>query len=627
MLHLTIDVSSNTITFDEPWIALTMRLINVNSKLLEEFFGDDIPPYAILSHTWGRGEVSYQDWQDPQAASRKAGYSKIISACEKAKSHGLTWLWVDTNCIDKTSSAELTEAINSMFQWYAKSKICYAYLSDVVTCSDVPQEELMRKFRKSRWFTRGWTLQELLAPSKLKFYTADWSQFGRREQSLIAAEISSVTSINTAILTGDVSVKTASIARKMSWLSNRVTTRTEDMAYCMLGLFNINMPLLYGEGEKAFTRLQEEIIKISNDHTIFCWSWTSSVPNDWVSLLAPSPDTYRYSGNFVRNDMISEKSHHAFKGVSTYTMTNAGLSIQLPVIRTFSFSHYMLALHAAVDPVTRISSVEMPCIPVAGERRDGVLYLARTASPPQPVIFNHDSFVALAQEPLLIRARLDSMQIPPAAWKPLGKYRSLSTYGILPLCDSTVSRESESELYSRTVMIPRFERHNSMKIGCVILNLGYQKLNGTAKGQTVTRIFIAARVSKDLTEWFCQIFVQDHIPDETDDEKILRAMDSQVLKAKFEQTAHYNKYVGMSAVIGNEIDPFGSYRHVRVLHISKGKAQYKCQANMDSNWGHGVGTADEESDADSNVAIAQSKNGWTMDNVPTKGRFELKKFS
>ncbi|KAI1767889.1 HET-domain-containing protein [Hypoxylon sp. FL1150] len=546
-----------------------MRLINVDSLLLVEFFGDDIPPYAILSHTWGQGEVSYQEWQNTQSATRKAGHSKIESACLKAKSHGLAWLWVDTNCIDKTSSAELTEAINSMFQWYAESEECYAYLSDVATAKDIHWKELMLSFRRSRWFTRGWTLQELLAPKKLTFHAADWSPIGNREQSQVAREISSVTSIDMATLTGADSARAASIVRKMSWLSNRVTTRTEDLAYCMLGLFDINMPLLYGEGKKAFVRLQEEIIKVSNDHTIFCWSWTTSVPGVWASLLAPSPDTYRHSGNFVRNDIVNRVEHRAFKGVSTYTMTNGGLSIRLPVIRTLSPSQYMLALHVAVGAT---SDMEMPCIPVFGERRDGVLYLARMSLPSRPVIVNHDSLTALAQESLLIRARLESLEPRLYIWDSWIMQHKRSICGVLPLLDSTVSPGERNPEY----IIQLFpERCGSTRLAYNLTYLGYQDLKGSVRRSAVTQVLLAARPGEGSTRWFCQVFVKDDDGNGMVDSGSLRDIEPQVLEAQFKQAAHYNKHVGISAVFGKEIHPFGCFRHIRVLYISKGNIEFK----------------------------------------------------
>lgn len=150
--------------------------------------------------------------------------------------------------------------------------------------------EYQQHFCQSKWFTRGWTLQELLAPTEVIFYARDWSKIANR--STLAPLISSATNISQEYLQqylmgpGPRALSHASAAQKMAWLSSRFTTRIEDMAYCMLGIFDINMPLLYGEGSKAFLRLQEEIIKVSNDHTIFCWTWTSSVPNEWVSRLS-----------------------------------------------------------------------------------------------------------------------------------------------------------------------------------------------------------------------------------------------------------------------------------------------------------------------------------------------------
>ena len=132
-----------------------MRLINTRTLKLQEFYGD-IPKYAILSHAWEDGEVSFHEWGDISKASQKRGYTKITGACRQALEDELDYLWCDTNCIDKNSSAELTEAINSMFAWYRDAEVCYAYLSDVPAL-DRNDRDIFEKFRKSRWFTRGWT--------------------------------------------------------------------------------------------------------------------------------------------------------------------------------------------------------------------------------------------------------------------------------------------------------------------------------------------------------------------------------------------------------------------------------------------------------------------------------------
>lgn len=156
----------------------------------------------------------------------------------------------------------------------------------------------------------------MIAPPQLVFYANDWLKLGTR--SSLAHEISAVTRIESDFLLKERPLSLASLAQKTSWVSRRVTTRIEDMAYCMLGLFDINMPLLYGEGSKAFIRLQEEIIKASNDHTIFCWTWTDSDPSDWVSMLAPCPQVFAYVGDIV-------PTRYTIGNTRAFSMTNAGL--------------------------------------------------------------------------------------------------------------------------------------------------------------------------------------------------------------------------------------------------------------------------------------------------------------
>ncbi|KAI0554083.1 heterokaryon incompatibility protein-domain-containing protein [Xylaria curta] len=234
--------------------------------VIQEYQGEEVPPYAILSHTWIKGEVSFSDFQDGKGPSLQ-GYQKIIDCCRQAASDGLDTVWIDTCCIDKRSSAELSEAINSMFTWYQNAAICYAYLDDVVNVDDnASVSRLPDSFSRSRWFTRGWTLQELLAPSVVVFYSIGWARIGsHRGLSDVIAE---TTRISMRFLETE-DFTNFSIAQRMSWASQRQTTRIEDQAYCLLGLFGVNMPLLYGEGDQAFIRLQQEIMKESDDQTIF----------------------------------------------------------------------------------------------------------------------------------------------------------------------------------------------------------------------------------------------------------------------------------------------------------------------------------------------------------------------
>ena len=217
-----------------------MRLLHTSSISLYEFYGDTTPPYAILSHTWGEEEVSFQELARPES-KRLAGYQKIIRCCKLARWHGWKYVWIDTCCIDKTSSAELSEAINSMFRWYREARVCYAYLVDVAIVTN--DQSAMESFCGSRWFTRGWTLQELLAPEHMTFYDHDWTEIGTKQS--LQSQILKATGINEEHINNH---SNASAAQKMSWASRRKTTRVEDISYCLMGLFDVNMPLLYGEG-------------------------------------------------------------------------------------------------------------------------------------------------------------------------------------------------------------------------------------------------------------------------------------------------------------------------------------------------------------------------------------------
>jgi hypothetical protein len=213
--------------------------------------------------------------------------------------------WIDSCCINKSSSAELSEAINSMFEFYRSSQLFYAYLSDVPSSGDDPDLE-HSKFRASAWFTRGWTLQELLAPKYVEFYAQDWSEIGTKAS--LGSLIKSITGIMHLS-----SFQNASVAEKMSWASRRETTRPEDQAYCLMGLFDVNMPTIYGEGEKAFIRLQLEILSQTNDESIFAWNSFYSTGG----LLASSPTFFRDAGNVITASFDPERPPHI--------MTNKGL--------------------------------------------------------------------------------------------------------------------------------------------------------------------------------------------------------------------------------------------------------------------------------------------------------------
>lgn len=298
-----------------------MRLLDTTWMVFKEFSENQIPfgRYAVLSHRWTDEEPTFKSFRKGHIDLTE-GYNKVIRCCDFAKSRNIPWVWLDTVCIDKRSSAELSESLNSMFRWYQQSAECYVHLADV-TLDGHDREEVNRLLRKSQWFTRGWTLQELLAPSKMIFCDADWNIIGRRDDDELVNEISIVTGIGTYDI-NNFSVHRSSVARKMSWASARETTRPEDMAYCLLGLFDVHMPLLYGEGAtKAFLRLQLEIMRKSNDKSIFAWALEPEMNMTWNGMLASSPKCFRFSAGVIL-DEASVKNRYP------YEMTNQGLRFQ-----------------------------------------------------------------------------------------------------------------------------------------------------------------------------------------------------------------------------------------------------------------------------------------------------------
>ncbi|OCK72917.1 HET-domain-containing protein [Lepidopterella palustris CBS 459.81] len=246
-----------------------MRLLeftNGGELCFAEFVGDSIPSYAILSHTWGPEdeEVTYKDLMKDAGKSKvgSTGYNKIQFCGKQAASHGIPYFWVDTCCIDKSSSAELSEAINSMYQWYCDAARCYVYLSDV-SAHDFDAND---RFSYSRWFTRGWTLQELIAPESVEFFSLEGELLGDKKS--LKRQIHEITGIPVKVLQGS-PLSQFTVEERMSWAAKRRTKRNEDEAYCLLGIFDIFMPLLYGEGrEKAFIRLREKIDKLSSSTSL-----------------------------------------------------------------------------------------------------------------------------------------------------------------------------------------------------------------------------------------------------------------------------------------------------------------------------------------------------------------------
>lgn len=294
-------------------------------------------PYAILSHVWNTEEQSFQDILSLPILAEEKGLhpqdlacSKIKRCCELSQSHGYQWVWIDTCCINKTSSAEMSEDINSMFHYYSVADVCYAYLDDV------PHDEAERAFDHSAWHKRGWTLQELIAPSFLVFYSREWELIGTKAD--LASRLEIVTRIPATVLTLEQDFRDTSVSARMSWAAGRQTTREEDRAYSLLGIFDINMHTIYGEGPKAFQRLQEEIMKHYADTTLFAWT-TSPKPirltiDDFELehtlehshsmnsyLFAPDPDAFHLTGN-LRVPVCVEALDH------TQTVSNSASRVR-----------------------------------------------------------------------------------------------------------------------------------------------------------------------------------------------------------------------------------------------------------------------------------------------------------
>lgn len=325
-----------------------MRLLHRSEtgelSLTKNLVGDDLTPsYAILSHTWGpdNEEVTFEDMTNGTGKD-KSGYAKIRYCGEQARQDGLQYFWIDTCCIDKSSSSELSEAINTMYHWYEKAEVCYALLSDF----DGTSMEEGTALAACRWFTRGWCLQELIAPKNVEFFNSQWNFLGTRAQ--MAPLLSKITLIDLEVLVDNKVMEFFPVAHKMSWAARRETTREEDMAYCLLGIFDVNMPMLYGEGMKAFERLQEEIIKSSNDLSIFSFQ-SESVQTGTQSPSGSDPPFRNLLATSPRQFLGSEGLHQTRPNVQwsqAFTLTNKGLhfpqtELQIDARRGF----YSIPLH------------------------------------------------------------------------------------------------------------------------------------------------------------------------------------------------------------------------------------------------------------------------------------------
>ncbi|KAI6116667.1 heterokaryon incompatibility protein-domain-containing protein [Pisolithus croceorrhizus] len=367
------------------------------TKVLEQL-DDETAKYAILSHRWGT-EVDYDeitelmqmDEQDRDEVRQRNGYRKIIKSCEQAKEDGYRWLWIDTCCIDKRSSAELSEAINSMYRWYRNAQMCYVYLSDVDE-SALPTEQDFSRFGRSNgwpeWFSRGWTLQELIAPVELEFFNESWVSIGTK-QGLIST-LGDITGIPQDVLRDVKTLRSKdsperpSVAQIMSWAADRKTTRVEDRAYSLMGLFDVNMPMLYGEGSKAFQRLQLEIIRVTSDYSIFAWNPEGQGSLYLRSVLADDPSCFQgchdienvhpiFFGKKLVADMLQDFPGKVIDRVklfwlrrrvrplqlSRWDVTNLGIQVSLPVIHCRGLPHFFTAVLPCCDRYGNLITIDL----------------------------------------------------------------------------------------------------------------------------------------------------------------------------------------------------------------------------------------------------------------------------
>ncbi|KAI6042080.1 hypothetical protein EDC04DRAFT_1081076 [Pisolithus marmoratus] len=329
-----------------------------DAQLLVEFNGPKLAKaaYAILSHCWEefKDEVHYTEMQNltkmdiaaRDEIRRRSGYRKICQSCMQAHLDRLCWLWVDTCCIDNRSSAELSEAINSMYVWYANSDSCYAFLHDIDTNAlpTEPDNNIFKFNGRPKWFSRGWTLQELIAPEDVHFFNRNWKYMTSKQDS--AYSLSVITRIPVGVLQKGLSwsYPYPSVAQIMAWAADRTTTREEDRAYSLLGLFGVHMPMLYGEGRHAFLRLQLEVIRIIDDQSIFAWGWTREAGSA-SGFLANDPSHFRDCSDVVRIAPTTSHLHGYFpteqisglisgeEQFQTFSVTNRGIQIWLPLKR------------------------------------------------------------------------------------------------------------------------------------------------------------------------------------------------------------------------------------------------------------------------------------------------------
>ncbi|CAI6338731.1 unnamed protein product [Periconia digitata] len=339
-----------------PWRThFTMRLINCHTFQIEEFPEHKKPRYAILSHTSKVPSIITKPASDVKEEVKVPESQIITKACDIALGHGCDYCWVDTVCVNRSDSGDWSEAVNSMFKWYQDATFCIAYLNDFEgiglsgesvgnanasfeskagldkeaeppAYSEVDQTYSLANLGRCDWFSSGWTLTHLIAPRHVQFYDSQWRFY--KEKREFATEISRITRIPVQVLkSANYNCHRYSVAEIMSWASRRRTDRIEDLSYCLFGLFDVNLPLIYGEGHKAFRRLQEEIIRTRADLSVFAWQSKIAdkdlPPHERIrGILARSPSEFSQASGIPAS--IQSRT-------PGFRMTNKGLQIDAAI--------------------------------------------------------------------------------------------------------------------------------------------------------------------------------------------------------------------------------------------------------------------------------------------------------
>ncbi|KAJ8519460.1 hypothetical protein ONZ45_g3573 [Pleurotus djamor] len=353
--------------------SLMQRENNAKVAAIMRFHGR----YAILSHTWANRELGFRDvnvegGMGVGSLEKKEGYAKLDGMCRVAGEFMCRYVWFDAVCIDKSNTMEMEETIHSMWKWYQNAYICIVHLSNTnlklpsypANSSVSPTgprrrgDSKRKQLKEDPWFRRGWTLPELLAPKRIKFYLGDWTKMdqrvGRRfdicrvqeEGFDFGAEYVQFLRLVADAATVPVcavkqfSLRTHSAPEVFHWISKRITTRPEDLSYCLMGMLDIHIPIIYGEGhENAFYRLQSACLQSSPSRLIFHWFGMPSPKN---SMIAADPSAFKHTGTYEGyvDGQLLFRDHMDID--TSFVLTNAGLRMMVTLfdVRVVSVHPY-----------------------------------------------------------------------------------------------------------------------------------------------------------------------------------------------------------------------------------------------------------------------------------------------